>query len=75
MARARLEGANWSTDTRSRCPRTVSKGHAGTPESVVINMAADARGRPAKEEREAAKLEMLREQERDLLDQRSQPIR
>ena len=37
--------------------------------------AADEASMKIKEEREALKLEKLREQERDLLDQRSQPIR
>ena len=36
---------------------------------------ADSEIKRIKEEKDAAKLEKLREQERDLLDQRSQPIR
>lgn len=40
-------------------------------EALKLQQAADEQVKKAKDEKEAAKLEKLREQERDLLDQRS----
>ena len=55
--------------------RQEAEAHRAQEEADAKVRAVEEANRAAKESKDAAKLELLREQERDLLDTRSQPIR